>query len=696
MGIQPTNAGIDFQQRVSAWFMICMLFEIDIENILNLNIKKSIKDITFESKDKIDDLVIKSTDNKKIYMQMKRSISLSESESSEFYGVCQQFVKQYLQNDIEDLAYILVTSRNASNNICETLRRLLEGFRTSKSFSITNELNKNEQDVFGKLERVIKEIYLSSTGKEITEKNLLQLFNKIYVEMFDIEAGQSYEKTIRMYLHSKISVDVNLFWSSMIKMALQLASNRQTLNKQYLKEKFEAYLNKEAQNGSSNKLINMIVEGDSLEVRKDYVLVLQNSQIDSLFNIKQGVKDDNILYLIELHRFNEGGKKELKYEAPNFLTLTNGIKLELVYRSATLQGIERFFSSKEYVENFKEYGLVHIGSNDSNDENYFEKIHENLLLERLNGKSECLCSNCGKAIFQEDSFLIEVDNDECVAEIGMVHKECLLPVNRVLGIAKIPSVGEYSFLKNFDVNLWIREIREGQFCFNDAAKLSQAFTPLVVETNDNFMLGSYCVKTFLEDGTYKFATRRGNIDRFSKTEAEDFAKELNEKINIGQKENNPICYSSKSFTFGSYTTLVSQLGGTEEYIECKKSEVGKYNKSIAKLYNKCENFYAPLIYLVVEEKPLVLNNVFPMFTNPLELNLYLDNWKKSGVTIDAYQIAIISDDKEFCLKIMNLISQGIRPIINMKLGKMNELIQGYVVHTMYELMLMHQMKMQED
>lgn len=45
-----------------------------------------------------------------------------------------------------------------------------------------------------------------------------------------------------MYLYNKINVDVNLFWSFMIKMALQLASARQTLNKKYLDKKFEDYL----------------------------------------------------------------------------------------------------------------------------------------------------------------------------------------------------------------------------------------------------------------------------------------------------------------------------------------------------------------------------------------------------------------------------------------------------------------------
>ncbi|MCS4516498.1 hypothetical protein JTT07_15330 [Clostridium botulinum] len=46
-----------------------------------------------------------------------------------------------------------------------------------------------------------------------------------------------------------------------------------------------------------------------MEVRKDYILVLQNQQIDLLFNLKNEIQDSNKLYLIELFRFNEVGKK---------------------------------------------------------------------------------------------------------------------------------------------------------------------------------------------------------------------------------------------------------------------------------------------------------------------------------------------------------------------------------------------------
>ena len=37
MGLQATNAGIDFQQRVSAFMMILMEFDIEISAVLQLN-----------------------------------------------------------------------------------------------------------------------------------------------------------------------------------------------------------------------------------------------------------------------------------------------------------------------------------------------------------------------------------------------------------------------------------------------------------------------------------------------------------------------------------------------------------------------------------------------------------------------------------------------------------------------------------
>lgn len=36
MGIQPTNAGIDFQQRVSGWLLFNMAADMDLANSIDI------------------------------------------------------------------------------------------------------------------------------------------------------------------------------------------------------------------------------------------------------------------------------------------------------------------------------------------------------------------------------------------------------------------------------------------------------------------------------------------------------------------------------------------------------------------------------------------------------------------------------------------------------------------------------------
>ncbi|MCS4469665.1 hypothetical protein JTS96_19465 [Clostridium botulinum] len=79
----------------------------------------------------------------------------------------------------------------------------------------------------------------------------------------------------------------------------------------------------------------------------------------------------------------------------------------------------------------------------------------------------------------------------------------------------------------------------------------------------------------------------------------------------------------------------------------QKSEVVKYNESIAKLHNKCKNFYTPLIYLVIDEKPLIVNDMFPLFTNPLELNGYLDNFEKLILRLRNIKLLLLEMIKSF-------------------------------------------------
>ncbi len=151
MGLQATNAGIDFQQRVSAYMMILMEFDMDISLALQLNRNDKIKGLNFEACESIDDLVVTLESGKKVYFQMKRTISLSDSVDSEFYGVCEQFVKQYLKQDENDIAYILATRSESSRSITVKLKRILEGIRLANNLHVVTELNQDERKIFDKI-----------------------------------------------------------------------------------------------------------------------------------------------------------------------------------------------------------------------------------------------------------------------------------------------------------------------------------------------------------------------------------------------------------------------------------------------------------------------------------------------------------------------------------------------------------------
>lgn len=212
MGLQATNAGIDFQQRVSAYMMILMEFDMDISLALQVNKSNTIKEINFEDCESIDDLVITLDSGKKIYFQMKRTISLSDDSESEFFGVCEQFVNQFLKQNENDLAYILVTRTESSKAISVKLKRILEGIRLANSLNVIEKLYQEERKIFDKVSSNIKTIYKNSTHEDISDDVLLKIFLRMYVELFDIENGEEYEKTIKLILWKLIDVDVELFW----------------------------------------------------------------------------------------------------------------------------------------------------------------------------------------------------------------------------------------------------------------------------------------------------------------------------------------------------------------------------------------------------------------------------------------------------------------------------------------------------
>src|SRR5688572_25802785 len=93
MGGRGTAGGIVFQAEVGAYAAGLLLAERPIAR-LGGNLPGTPAKILFETADAVDDVLIR-TDCGSIYVQAKRTISLSSSADGELASVADQFVRQY-------------------------------------------------------------------------------------------------------------------------------------------------------------------------------------------------------------------------------------------------------------------------------------------------------------------------------------------------------------------------------------------------------------------------------------------------------------------------------------------------------------------------------------------------------------------------------------------------------------------------
>ena len=686
MGLQATNAGIDFQQRVSAYMMILMEFDMDISLALQLNRNDKIKGLNFEACESIDDLVITLDSEEKIYFQMKRTISLSDGADSEFYGVCEQFVKQYLKQNKNDIAYILATRAETSKSITVKLKRILDGIRLADNLQIVNELNQEERKIFDKMCNNIKNIYKNIKKSDISDEDLLKIFLRVYVELFDIENGEEYEKTIKLILFNLINVDVELFWWTLISKAVEYGANRRYLSKENLKEQCKPYLeeNKEVKPEFTEPFFEMsLKEGfRDIEVQIDYVIAVPAKDTKEAMKLKK-----ETVFVFELYRFDDSKKKEsLKYISPNRMRWKNGFEFEVWFRCATQERCHNYIKYELFEKIGDSYEVVMCPIKKHFDCTDVELLHRDVLLKSLVHQKDYICANCGKAIFDNETYLIEIDNEEYSDTVGMVHHNCIRPVDRIIGEIIIPKIEDYSYLKHFDISSWIKLIKKGKQAWANIEKMAAQCYHMTIDSDEVFHDGNYCLYQILENGDKKYTTYRGVIDRISKREAELLQQEFTARMKEAKAEGNPFGYSSESYIYGNYTQIMEQVGDKEEFIECVETKVGLYNEFVARIYNDCETYYAPIIYLSVEGEPFILpNSIFPMLTNPFELPKYIKNWENMGVIMQDYEVCIIRDDNEFILKMISLITNHILPVVDVMFGLDGKMLRGIHLHLMWEI-----------
>lgn len=676
-GGAATNTGIDYQQRLAAYFLIQMLLDVDSLAGIGLDGVYPITEVSFESSSCIDDIVIK-TNNGTLYIQAKRNISMSDNVDSEFQKTINQFVSQYLLNAAANDKYVIATSSGSSSKIKQDLRKILESIRLNDTDFNKNPLNQSEQEVYTKLKNCVSVSYKGVLSKGVSDTVLTSILKKVHVVIADVQKGMPLEGAILTVLMSKSKVKPELFLSATISLALSLASNRQSINKTGLESKLGNYigsLTPEKKESIELDFFNFEIANGDISSGREVLLV-------------ESFLEGTDFIIAELIRFDDAGNKRVKFHG-NVCELLNGSTWKVLYRAATYAGIERYI--EEYADLYKDkkIAVLPINTNDDVENSIFSIAHQDLCRNILKNKEEKLrCLHCGDYISENGAPLIEVDEVGAVHALGLVHKRCSKPLDRVLGIVKAQIFEDFDYLKDFDYYTWFKLVQKGQALFASLrGKLNQVVVMAWHPEGGSEFQGNYCVKINLKDGSSMYAHHRGKVVRLTLSSATEQAKVFNSGFEKAKQKGDPSCYTSNNESFSSYSLAIKMKNGDEECIECVNAEVARYTLAIEKAYDRSSNYYAPVIVFLDKEsgQPIIVKNTVFIMDNPLKLNTYMANWSKADITLPEYKIEIIKSDYDFDTFISKCFKNGLQVIANPLFDMIQNPLSGIVFQAFEEI-----------
>ena len=327
-GGAATNLGIGFQHRVGALVLAAMLIGLDpLVPFQMAGTGREVEQVRFETDDEIDDLVL-VTNKGRIFVQAKRSVSLSESPGSDFRAVIRQFVRQYLREPREGDAYALVTTLRASARIVADLRKLTAASRMNALGSSENPLTASERRTLEVTRQAIAQEFQASSERDVSETERDEIFRRIHVISLAVEDGGDQERAVLTLLAPQAAVEPSLVWRDLIVLALDLAGRRSSIDRAGLMAHAGHWL-------SGNESARL---GDGLK------FVLRGSYHAGWEVILAWIGDR--LAVADIQRFGEKGERRVRF-VDSTVKFGDGTRWPIEYRSATVTGLERFLKEPE-------------------------------------------------------------------------------------------------------------------------------------------------------------------------------------------------------------------------------------------------------------------------------------------------------------------------------------------------------------
>ncbi len=647
--------------------MVAMLTELADLSLFGLG-THLVTELRFETNDGVDDLVIVTNGGPRVLVQAKRSLSLSSGSTSSFYSVIGQFVDQFVRDPNTQDIYLLATTPIASSRIIRDLRKLTEAARLNELGHSANPLTQVEQDVLETTYGLLDSHFCRHTGRIMTDAEKATVFRRMHVTALDLEDGGSLERAVLTVLASRTTIAPTLVWNSLITLSLTLAKDRLSIDRRALDLRMKKYFERSDVKQpipTDDELLALILE-EELPASREVVLV----------------RHDDQMLIMELIRFDEDGARRVCF-FDGQIELLGGHRFEVVLRSATMGGMERLLNADLSVLEDREVVIIPINSDEDLTSSPWVQAHIDLCRQRMHMNPALLeCLRCGRPVSENIAPVVEIDEDGQTHQLGLSHMRCLRPTYRVIGHIEGGLFETFPMLIDFDYRTWLSTRPNGQGLFSNASSIEAGRIKQIgwKPRRDHLSIGVWGIAFTLEDGSISYATERGRVQRFTKSQAEEMKLFVEGEGHRCSIKNDPLCYSGQSGVFTTYSQLIRSEPDARPLM-IRSVEVRELDRATIATHSHAENFYAPLVVLVDTENntPFIVRDTLFLVTDPLTLSSKIENWEAAGIGVPLLSTSILRNDDQFDAFVAGVMLDGHGVLIDPIFDLNAHLVTGWLI-----------------
>ena len=208
-GGHATHAGIQFQNEVAAWMAVHILSSKPLTAI-NASEEALPTALFLETTSPVDDIVVHMSTGGRYFINVKTSVSSSNSPESELSKVFDQFVRQWLAGvnldsgehrniDAKIDKFVLALSNSRGHELASAFKVVLQRIRDRAAFTPNDEIatTQVQSELLENCIALIRHHWNSQVGREIDNQDVLNILSLIYVIRLDADgAGDSLLETL--------------------------------------------------------------------------------------------------------------------------------------------------------------------------------------------------------------------------------------------------------------------------------------------------------------------------------------------------------------------------------------------------------------------------------------------------------------------------------------------------------------------